>query len=1084
MASHQPLRQQRKAQQAPPSAQVPMQHNMQPPETSPDPALRDRNRPIKPPTMPPMMFANAANQPPQVQSQNSPGLPGVRRSPPPGQAQRLLPSPPQPSPPNVQDGQTDVRVSPSPTNVNTAYPRPIRGPPAQFLSQFQAMSDNWEMTDEFMAEIETAHLQQAQAQNVPQNLTQSSSHSYSLVDAGTPPKDPPVMDRTRANERTSPKELENAQRRQREQQARESPKNRDRQQNSPAAPTLRNSPDQRISPSYHGEAAPAYSQYTRDSPQVARRQTLPESRAVHTIASQSPPTQSINRIPDRSLPVQEEAEDEPATISRNRDSWKDHPHSPEQQQRHAGSPTPSSDLNPDGNGQRYDGGSHSGIDARPIQRNDNDALIHLGEVDPHRSPDEDDSYTPRSPTAGLPDDPRDKYYNQQSSLNGGNMRTVRARGRNSASDSLGLRTLDQVFDQPGPTLPPTQDLRTNPTSPQYEQRRPAQPKPSAPIANLAAQVAQAQPQSPPPPSIPSVSSQPQPQPTPALPPHIQPKPQRVQELRGSPYAGYYDFQHFLEDPASAYIHAYLSSPRPDAPIPPTPHSQTAAPSPSPLLSGMFESRDMPPFSPIAPVGSPYPYPFTHVRRPPAYSSSSRGHQLSSLSNSGLDPNVIQEQMVRQWQIYAQNNNNGHMTDSTFSPSTTPFQNAYNPWAFLHTSRTLGGGRLHPDAMSMQSSPSHEPVPLPSVPTINRRREREREPAREVHRERDHSNLRNQVLTRKPPPRVESTQPRDTSPEPTSSEGEETAGEETYSVGGDGDGDENENGHLHPHHHHPPRWMNGSSGSGGSGSTSTEHGGGGGVGLNNGVTNGHHIYGHTHSHSTSNSVTTVVADSEDNEEDWVDEADDDDDDLLELEYHPSYVSKEDKRRRKWEVGWEALSQAFSQLDRQTDATMILMAAPSHTSKLYSLRSRFIRRDPGSPTASQTNEIRSAFRKIAAHRRTSRTQRASLRDRILSSSLGSHSEAGTPAFENEVELRRALDTALASLDALGNIYDQREARWVEEMRRLTSDRERVELLLKQVVGSTSGYGIPTPVTPNGFGLGLGFVPPVTVMPPPPS
>lgn len=71
---------------------------------------------------------------------------------------------------------------------------------------------------------------------------------------------------------------------------------------------------------------------------------------------------------------------------------------------------------------------------------------------------------------------------------------------------------------------------------------------------------------------------------------------------------------------------------------------------------------------------------------------------------------------------------------------------------------------------------------------------------------------------------------------------------------------------------------------------------------------------------------------------------------------------------------------------------------------------------------------------------------MRDRYLSSSLGSNSDGSEG---NEMELRKALNTALASLDALRSIYDDRETRWIEEMRRLQTDRERVEMSLRQVV-----------------------------------
>jgi hypothetical protein len=50
-----------------------------------------------------------------------------------------------------------------------------------------------------------------------------------------------------------------------------------------------------------------------------------------------------------------------------------------------------------------------------------------------------------------------------------------------------------------------------------------------------------------------------------------------------------------------------------------------------------------------------------------------------------------------------------------------------------------------------------------------------------------------------------------------------------------------------------------------------------------------------------------------------------------------------------------------------------------------------------------------------------------------------------------LKRALEAALGSLGALSKIYDEREARWREEMRRVSDDREHVEVLISQVLGS---------------------------------
>lgn len=139
-----------------------------------------------------------------------------------------------------------------------------------------------------------------------------------------------------------------------------------------------------------------------------------------------------------------------------------------------------------------------------------------------------------------------------------------------------------------------------------------------------------------------------------------------------------------------------------------------------------------------------------------------------------------------------------------------------------------------DPMSMHSSPSHEPVALPTPPMLGLKKKDR------------FKTLRPQTITRKPPPRVESTQPRETSPEPSSS-GEETAGEEHFAV--------------------------------------------------------------VEERTWSNGATAISV--PDDHDDWIDEDDDgDEDDLLELEYHPLFVSNVEKRRRKWEIGWEAVTQAVS------------------------------------------------------------------------------------------------------------------------------------------------------------------------------
>ncbi len=99
-----------------------------------------------------------------------------------------------------------------------------------------------------------------------------------------------------------------------------------------------------------------------------------------------------------------------------------------------------------------------------------------------------------------------------------------------------------------------------------------------------------------------------------------------------------------------------------------------------------------------------------------------------------------------------------------------------------------------------------------------------------------------------------------------------------------------------------------------------------------------------------------------------------------------------------------------------------------------------------------------------RRATRVQRPTLADRLLalpttSSSGGDGSDGSNESREED--LKRALGTALGSLGALGTIYEQREARWKDEMRRIGEDRERVELLLKQALGEDALNSLRSPL-----------------------
>ncbi|KAJ7083120.1 hypothetical protein B0H15DRAFT_785231 [Mycena belliarum] len=873
-------------------------------------------------------------------------LNALQRSPP---NSRLLPSPPHP--PAAHEPEREI-TPPHPQNVPAVnYPRPInRVPPPQFLTK---LDENWQMTDELMAEIERADLQQAQ----------SSAHPYHR---DSPPKLDPAVERLRAAERVSPKDLDGQQ--PRRQPLRESSKSRERerQPTSPTAPSFVQATrtPENGSPSYHtplqspGDHEYSYNPYQNhdhSSPSqvsLTRRTSNAAPSDSRTVLlgvgtqGQTPPLQAMSvnaRTPDRSLPVQEEQEDDVSgtlhsVVASSRDHYGD-----SRGPARSSSPTPSSDLNPEGLA-RYDANalSHGGRDSRAGHREDDDedTLIDQDQeltVRPrgtHPVSDEEEGYTPRSPQSGLPPDhalepDRFPRYASQNA-------TIRARTRNGSTDQLGLHGFDPAIfaqaDKGSPDIdrPPPQYVEQRRDSRDAQQGYQQQSNRYDPRVAAAVQ--------------------------PMYPQHMHPD----------------DVQHYMDHPT---IQSYFTSPRPDAPIPPTPHSQTAAPSPSPSLHNAYDDRrkDYPPFSPVVPAGSPYPYPFNHVRRNHSYPYASRAPPLSAAYDPN-HPSAIQEQLARQWQVYAQNQTalaGGHISDSTFSPAATPFQGnatAYNPWAYLHTNRTLGGagGVGRHDLRSMQSSPSHEPVALPIPPTVGVRKK-----DRPV-----------QDAVRKPPPRVESTQPRST-PSPDSS-GEETAGEPEEA----------------------PRFA------------VPEEG-------------------------------TWVAPIDPSEADWVDEEEDGDgEDLLELEYHPTFVSNVEKRRRRWDMRWDALVQAFNALDRQTDATLVLLAAPSHSTKLHSLTSRSVKRNPSLAQSPTMTNIRVGFRHIAVQRRTTRSLNSSLADRFMVSS--NQSGNGSDDTPREEDLKRALGTALSSLGALKGIYEQREARWAEEMHRINDDRERVELLLRQVLG----------------------------------
>lgn len=112
-----------------------------------------------------------------------------------------------------------------------------------------------------------------------------------------------------------------------------------------------------------------------------------------------------------------------------------------------------------------------------------------------------------------------------------------------------------------------------------------------------------------------------------------------------------------------------------------------------------------------------------------------------------------------------------------------------------------------------------------------------------------------------------------------------------------------------------------------------------------------------------------------------------------------------------------------------------------------------------------QMRTAFKGIASRRHAtrSRTVTASILERLRSSTSVSGDGSDTSTSEaREGDLKRALETALGSLEALRLIYGHRVTRWEEEMARISDERERVELLLRQTLGVS--------LQPNGAHVGF--------------
>ncbi|KAI0786552.1 hypothetical protein C8Q75DRAFT_772157 [Abortiporus biennis] len=954
--------------------------NSAPREASPSPSFRERQRAIKAHSMPVVptvsqVLSNTSqptHQQPSPTSSNSSHQ--SRRTPPP--TSRISPTAPKQliNTSNPNSGQRELspeRIgSPhpplthslsqpliphlvnmstqSPPNVHAHQPRPMWTSSPQFLQQFQTQDEKWAVTEQLMADFQRADQEQGSLQGTSGVAYAGGAASNSIHIPYATARDP-VVDRVRGSELSNAsKDSDGGSKRMvsremdREAQIpRESPRTRERGQTITSIADSQNRTQDRT-PEFHGspqyqsqttpsERTPVYTQYIHDattqlsSPSTTRKPIVPSAPTPPIPAkqpTQSSPIPTMNvRPPDRSLPVQEEAEEDVT-----HDTPLQH-HSPPAVYQDSSS--------------RYDDRRRSAESTGSHHKEDDDDEQTLNEEadeqqhQQNKSGDDDDSgYTPRSPSTSLPERPRDatgflntpNQYSQYSQNAFDGQKTIRAtRHRNGVTDQLGMRNFDAaIFEQNV-----SHNRSTSEDTGRGQQRAQTLPQPhtNSPLKSMSNYTGSFHPED-------------------------------LQNLN------------FLDDPSSSYLQSFLRSPssRPNAPIPPTPQSHTAAPSPSPAISAApseIEARQ---------VGSPYPYPFTHIRR-----TALSAAQMAP--SSSYDPNqlaAVREQFAQQMQIYAINNGFAPPSESTFSPSSTPFPGpGYNPWAFVHQASREGDSN-----MSLRSSPSHEPIPMPIPPTSRGRGLRHKNPSINL---RSGANGRRRV---KPPPRVESTQPRDTSPEPSS--GEETAGEDMFSE------------HLVP-----------------------------------------------------DEQQQYVYDGplEDDGE-WVDENDEAEEDLLQLEYHPSYISRTEKRKKRWQKRWDALVQALQALDRETDTTLVLLAAPPDSTKLHAVTSRSIRRDPTLAGSRALANIRSSFNALATQRRASRTPSYSLADHITSALSATSSESTQLGDSREEELSRALQAAMGSFGALRKVFDQREARWMAERGRMSEEREYVEQLMQHMFGP----GIP--------------------------
>ncbi|EJT98531.1 hypothetical protein DACRYDRAFT_24549 [Dacryopinax primogenitus] len=109
--------------------------------------------------------------------------------------------------------------------------------------------------------------------------------------------------------------------------------------------------------------------------------------------------------------------------------------------------------------------------------------------------------------------------------------------------------------------------------------------------------------------------------------------------------------------------------------------------------------------------------------------------------------------------------------------------------------------------------------------------------------------------------------------------------------------------------------------------------------------------------------------EDEDDVWIDEASDDD---LDAEFHQDYIVDKASRRTRFESKMRTLVRQFRELDRTTDATMLLIASNPDQRHTHLVLSRSVRRHPNYIAFAQS--ARHSFAQVADSRRAERASRA--------------------------------------------------------------------------------------------------------------